>query len=264
MSEAFFREEDGVFLANDPARGPWSADHCHAGPVAGLAVRAAEEAAGPGKVLTRLSVDIVRPLPVAGLRVSVDVTRASRTLTTTRVEVRDMVGTVCMSGTTMHLAPADLGPLPTPDIPPPDFDAARPADWRLIGALHDRPYFGQFVDIAFAPGGTPAPGPKTIWMKTPAILTGEVASPIQSLCPLADSGNGISWNAGPEVAGFMNTDLTLQVHRPPTSDWIASDAVSHWHGNGVGLAQAVLYDRQGPVGVALQTLVLRPSRPATQ
>ena len=83
-------------------------------------------------------------------------------------------------------------------------------------------------------------------------------APIQSICALADCGNGISWNARPAEMGFMNTDLTLHVHRAPESDWLASDSVSHWHGTGIGMSQSVLQDTKGPVATALQTLVLHP------
>jgi hypothetical protein len=112
--------------------------------------------------------------------------------------------------------------------------------------------------MAYPKGMSPAPGPKTVWMKTPPLLEGEETSPIQSLCPLADCGNGISWNEAPGRLGFMNTDLTLQVHREPVGEWLASDALSHWQSNGVGMSQAVLFDTEGPVATALQTLVLHP------
>ena len=118
-SPAFFREEGGVFHGNDPARGPWSPDHCHAGPVTGLVVRAAEGAVGPGKVLTRLTIDVLRPLPLSGLVVSVEVDRATRTLSTTRVEVHDLDGTRCVAGTSMHLARKDLGAVPTAQVAAP-------------------------------------------------------------------------------------------------------------------------------------------------
>jgi len=35
--------------------------------------------------------------------------------------------------------------------------------------------------------------------------------------------------------------------------------VSHWQPNGVGLTEATLYDREGPIGMALQTLIVRPT-----
>jgi len=41
--ESFFtRTDEDLFVGNGPARGPWTADACHAGPVSGLLARSAE------------------------------------------------------------------------------------------------------------------------------------------------------------------------------------------------------------------------------
>ncbi|MCE8526348.1 thioesterase family protein [Ruegeria pomeroyi] len=254
----FTETEPGLFVGNDPARGPWSPDHCHAGPVTGLVARAAEAAAGPDKMLTRLTLDVLKPLPLAGLRITTEITRNSRTLTTTRLALHDDEGTLCLTGTSMHLVRKELGEVPTATVPTPDFDRARPGPALLVGKLHDQPAFGQFIEMAYPEGEDLGPGPKTVWMKAPHLLATEAPSPIQAICPLADCGNGISWNEPPVRFGFMNTDLTLQIHREPQGDWFAAEAVSHWQPNGIGMSQAVLYDTVGPVGMALQTLVLHP------
>lgn len=256
----FTRAGDGAFLANDPARGPWSEHHCHAGPVAGLIVRAAEALAGADRMLTRLSVDFLRPLPVAGLRIAAEATRATRTLATTRVQVFDLDGGLCATATGMHLTRQEYSGLPTAPVVPLDIAAARAGRFFVGNGLHGKPSFGQFTETAFPPGETGDPGPTTMWMRTPPLLAGETPSPVQSLCALADCGNAISRNAGLDAVGFMNTDLTLQVHREPVSDWLASQAVSHWHDCGIGMSHATLHDIRGPVAVALQTLVLRPVR----
>ncbi|MFC3614295.1 thioesterase family protein [Lutimaribacter marinistellae] len=258
-AQAYFRQaEDDVFFGNDPARGPWSPDHCHAGPVTGLVARAAELAVGPDKMLTRLTLDVLKPLPLDGLKVVTEVARSTRTLATTRVEVHALDGTLCMTASSMHLVRKDLEDVPTAQVASPDWDEAEQDDSLLIGALHDKPAFGAFVDMAYPKGASRAPGPKTVWMRTPQLLEGEDQSPIQSLCALADCGNGISWNEPPVRFGFMNTDLTLQIHREPESEWLASEALSHWHGTGIGMSHSILHDTKGPVAVALQTLVLHP------
>lgn len=256
----FSQTSDGVFVGNDPARGPWSAHHCHAGPVTGLAARAAEVAVGEDKMLCRLTLDILRPLPLAGLRVAAELTRHTRTLATTRVTVHDIDNTLCAQGTTMHLVRKDLGPVPTAPVVPLNRAEAEPGPFSIGAGLHDKPYFGQFLDVAYPPGFGLEAGPKTIWMRTPKLLEGEEQSPVQSLCMLADCGNGISWNARPTEMGFMNTDLTLNVHREPVGDWLASDSLSHWHSTGIGMSQSVLQDEAGPVATALQTLVLHPPK----
>lgn len=254
---AFFRRgEDGRFDGTDAARGPWSVDHCHAGPVTGLIARAAEAAAGPNKMLTRLTVDLVRPVPLTGITLKAETGRRGRTLATVSVDVLSQDGAVCAQARTMHVRTADIGPVPTPRIGPPVREGAAPGVFPIRAARHTAPFFSDAVEILYPPGTDQGPGPKTIWMKTPALVDGEISSPIQRLCPLADCGNGISWNAPPTDLGFLNADLSVHVHRAPVSDWLASQAVSHWQPNGVGVSQAVLFDTEGPVATALQTLVL--------
>lgn len=256
---AYFREvQPGVFAGNDPARGPWSPDHCHAGPVAGLVARAAEQAVGADKMLTRLTLDILRPLPLDGLRVVAEVTRNTRTLATTLIVVEDLQGSLCLQASSMHLVRKDLGEVPTAQVAAPKLEEATPGPFVIGKGLHGLPSFGQFVETAYPPGSVFGPGPKTVWMRTPPLLAEEEMSSIQSLCALADCGNGIAWNARPSEMGFMNTDLTIQIHREPQSDWLASEALAHWQDNGIGMSQANLYDTRGPVAVALQTLVLHP------
>ncbi|MGR3762012.1 thioesterase family protein [Roseobacteraceae bacterium NS-SX3] len=254
----FTQRSDGVFVGNDPARGPWSAEHCHAGPVTGLVARAAETEVGPGKMLCRLTLDILRPLPLAGLRVAAETTRHTRTLAATRITVHDLDNTLCVQATSMHLVRKEIGEVPTAPVTPLKLEEAEPGPFPIGKGRHGLPSFGHFIDVAYAPGHAFGPGPKTMWMRTPRLLEGEDQSPIQSMCALADCGNGISWNATPAEMGFMNTDLTLHVHREPVSDWLASETESHWHSTGIGMAQAVLHDTQGPVATALQTLVLHP------
>ncbi len=249
---------DGAFIGNDPARGPWSTDHCHAGPVTGLIARAAEIEVGEEKMLTRLTVDVLRPLPLSGLRVGAETMRHTKTLATTRVTVHDLDDTLCASATTMHLVRKDLGRVPNVKSISPDINETVPGDFPVRIMRHNLPAFPQFIDALFPKGGKKGSGPKTLWMRTPPLLENEVPSPIQSLCPLADCGNGISWNAPSTHMGFMNTDLSVHVHREPVSEWLASESISHWHSNGIGMSQSVLYDTEGPIGTALQTLVLFP------
>lgn len=255
----FHQRADGVFVGNDPARGPWSEDHCHAGPVAGLVARAAEVEVGPGKVLTRLTMDVLRPVPLAGIRVAAETTRHTKTLATTRVTVHDLDDLLLVQATTMHLSERDLGPVPTPEVVAPKIEEATPGPFAIGTGRHEKPNFARLLEARYPPGHGFGPGPKTLWLRTPGLVEGEETSPVQGICALADCGNGISWNQPTSEMGFMNTDLTLQIHRMPEPGWHASEAISHWQSNGIGMSQAVLYDTKGPVGTALQTLVLFPA-----
>ena len=163
---------------------------------------------------------------------------------------------MCVTGQSMHLALSDQGDLPTPAAPPPPF-VEDTAQAFPLGPAHDQPCFLDYFDLRYAPGSGPEVGPKTLWMRFPRIVEGEEPSPFQTLCPLADSSNGISGNATVHEATFLNTDLTIAMHRPPQSAWIASQARSHWQPTGIGLAEATLFDRQGAVASVLQTLKIQ-------
>ena len=102
--------------------------------------------------------------------------------------------------------------------------------------------------------------PTTVWMRTVPLLPGEEMSPFQRISPLADCGNAFGRHAEPDQVQFVNTDLVIALHRDPVGEWMGSRVASHWQPTGVGLADALLFDDEGPVGRALQTLLLRPAR----
>ena len=258
----FEHTESGHFFANSPARGPWSVEHCHAGPVAGLIAREFERAL-PEKFLTRMTLDLVRPIPMAGFQITVYICRDGRTLGQARVKLTDMDGNICVMGSSMHILRGDFTSMPTASVTPLKRADAVAGPAPLARGKHGEPSFSDFIDVAYPDAVPDKPinsiGPAKLWMKTPPLLADETLSSAQRLCPLADCGNGISRNAGFYEITFVNTDLTIHFHRETDADWFLSDCISHWHKTGIGLAQAVLSDDDGPVATALQTILLRPA-----
>lgn len=256
-AEAFFEADGDGYRGLWPARGPWSADHCHAGPVAGLIARALEQAVDDDKVLVRLSVDLVRPVQLVWMSIVAKIVRSGRTVTTAKAVLRDQDGRDCVTASALFLAPVDLGEVPSIPAPALDFDAAKPGEFPLQALRHGLPGFAAGVEIRFPTDPGPEGGPVTLWMKTPPLLADEAMSPFQTLCPLADCGNGIAPNGDLESFSFLNADLSIHMHRAPKGEWLGAEAYCHWHHDGVGVSHMVLHDRKGPVAVALQTIVLR-------
>lgn len=253
---AFFRElKTNQFVGNDSARGPWSADACHAGPPSGLVARAVEKLV-QDKQLVRLTLDMVRPIPLAGFTIAAKIVKQGRMLTTCAVVLSDQDGKACINATSVHLKTQVTKELPSAVIVGPVFEDAIPGYFPTMLVNHDKPTFAQSVEVAYPPGEDSAPGPTTIWMRSHQLLEGEQPSPFQSLCPLADCGNGISRNTNLSEASFVNPDLTIAVHRAPQSEWLASQAISFWQPSGLGMSQATLFDTKGAVGVATQTLLV--------
>ncbi len=254
---AFFAPDGNGFVASDNARGPWSADACHGGPVAGLMARAAEKAA-PDKQLARLTITFHRPVPMRAIRVEATPEREGRSTATTFVTLTDDSGRLCAGATTMHLATTRFVPPRTAREPALDFASAQPGNFPVGRAAHPEPFITGGIEVRYPPGETADPGPTTLWMRTVPIVAGETSSPFQRLCPLADCGNGISRNAEITEASCINPDLTIVVYRLPRSDWLASRARSFWEPTGIGMSHATLYDTDGSIGTALQTIVVRP------
>ena len=98
-----------------------------------------------------------------------------------------------------------------------------------------------------------------MWARTRvSILEGEEPSGFQRIAPLSDCGNGVSPNQPFSELTALNPDLTLAFHREPRGDWFAMDALTHAHPNGIGSTEARLFDTDGSVGIASQTLLLNP------
>jgi hypothetical protein len=120
----------------------------------------------------------------------------------------------------------------------------------------DREGFGlTAMDLRFAEGGFREPGPAKAWFRLDLpLVEGERPTPAQRALAAGDFGNGISavvdWNAWL----FVNTELTVHLHREPAGEWIGVDAVTHLDGGGTGLSTSVLHDRDGPFGRAAQAL----------
>lgn len=253
------RGDDEWFLPTGFCRGPWDPNACHAGPPTGLLARASERLL-PDQQLVRLGVDLTRPIPHAGFGITAAVSRAGRTVSTTELTIVAEDGRPVVTARGMHLARTEPGDVPTTPYPVPRLSASSPGAFPIPRGGHDLAMFSGGVEARYPPGGGPTPGPTVMWLRTVPLVLGEAGSPFQRICALADCGNAVSRNAEPDALAFMNTDLTVLLHRPPVGEWFGIDSVSRWEPSGVGMSDSLLFDEQGAVGRALQTLVLQ--RPA--
>src|SRR3954465_11659696 len=91
MAESFFVPDGDRFVPTDYARGPWGPDAAHAGPPAALLGRAvgAREPAGPELVVSRFTMEILRPVPVRPLDVTARVVRPGRRVQMSEAVLRD-------------------------------------------------------------------------------------------------------------------------------------------------------------------------------
>lgn len=261
MSDALFTAlGDDRFLPGDAARGPWDAAALHGGPTAALLAGAAE-ALLEDLFPARVSVELLRPVPVAPLAVTTQLIRPGRKVRLVQGEVRTEDGTVVATATVLGIRRADV-PVPPEGrpaaTPPPGPDTVPPAAREdvSISATWDA-FHNVGVEHRFVRGSFAAPGPSTDWIRLAVpVVADRPTTPLQRVMAAADFGNGISGVADFRDLMFINPDLTVHLHRLPEGEWVGLDAVSSLEGHGVGLAQSALWDERGPLGRSLQSLLL--------
>lgn len=264
MAQSLYELDGEHFVPTELSRGPWSPDALHGGPVAALVAHLAETPDAPGPMHpARLTLELLRPVPLAPLRPEVRILRPGRKV--------QLVG-VSLFGADLEVARATVLRLRTDSIalprdaaggntsPPPGPEravAVRPA-WR--GEL--RAYHSHATEHRIANGSWEKLGPCTDWVRVLVPLAPGIAlSPFARVAAAADFGNGISAALPFDRFRFLNADLTLHLHRLPGGDWVRLDAVSWPEPAGVGLAESALHDERGPLGRALQSLLLERADP---
>lgn len=255
MTDAVFELDGARARATSWAAGPWDPGLMHGGAPAALIAWAAEQVETPAPMrISRLTIDLMRPAPVAEYAVETEVLRQGRKIQL--VQVRLTAGGVEVSrATVLKVRAADL-PLPGEFMPPldeglPETGASAPT---RLGTPNN---FGGNFEIRSVRGGFSEPGPAANWFRQhrPTIL-GQPISPAMRAASVADFSNGISSVLPFEDWTFINGDLTVSFARLPRGEWILSNAVSWLSPDGAGLAMTRLADRDGYFGVAQQSLVI--------
>ena len=259
MADALFLRDGDAFVATELARGPWSPDALHGGPVAALLAGLAEALPRPGPMQpARLTLELLRPVPLAPLRGEARVLRAGRKVQLAEAslyaESRELARATLLFVRSAELPlPEALGGGSAPC--PPGFETVprtRPAWDSGVPAYHR-----DGVEHRVVRGSWGMPGPCTDWIRLRVpVVAGETPSPLQRVAAAADFGNGISAALPFGEWRFINPDLTIHLQRLPRGEWVCLDAVTWPEGQGVGLAESELFDESGRLGRSLQSLLL--------
>lgn len=268
MAEALFVPEGELLLPTELSRGPWSAEDLHGGPVAALLGRGAEGCEGdPSMAVVRLTVELVRPVKLDPLRCEARLARPGRRIQLVEVSLRQGGAEVARAvALRIRRRKVQLPPTVPPQDPVPFVGPEEALDSSLVprgeggGPPPDLPAFhSEGAELRFADGFFGVPGPARVWVRLRhPVVEGEEPSPLQRAAAAADFGNGVSSTLPYGDWLFINPDLTVYLSRPPAGEWIGVDARSYSEGDGIGLAESRLWDRGGPVGRSVQSLLLEP------
>lgn len=257
MSDALFELHDDRFTPTSFSRGPWAPDALHGGPPAALLARAVERYETEQEMfVARLTVELLRPVPLEPLTVTSRLTRPGRKVqlveSTLSTAAHAVARAVALRIRTTDLTIPDGLPMDTASVPPPDDGLGVQSARGFYEGFHTHGVEHRFVRGSFAD-----PGPATDWIRLRVpILDGEETSPLCRVCAVADFGNGISGVLPPAGFTYINPDLTVTLHRYPRGEWVCLDAHTRVEAHGVGLAESRLFDEAGPIGRAVQCLIL--------
>jgi hypothetical protein len=260
-SEPYYLPLDGPdgerFHATHATTGPWFADAQHVGPPSALLARAVERCAPrPGTQVARFTVEVLGPVPAGEIEVSAAVERPGRAVELVAAQMR-AGGRAVLRARAWRTATGDTAGVQVgaaEPLPPPD--AAQPGRPDMAGWL---PGFVDSVEWRFLRGWFTEPGPGTAWIRQrSALVAGEEPSPLQRLAVVADSANGVAAPLDVREWLFVNTDLTLHLHRAPVGEWVGVDAATTVGPAGAGTVAGLLFDERGQVGRSAQSLVVRP------
>ena len=257
MADSFYVPlGDGRWQATVHTTGPWDAGAQHGGPPSALLGRAMQECSPrEDMMIARFTCEILRPIPVGEITVAARVARPGRSVelleATASAGGREVAKA---SGWRVLRTAAEAVPSrqPAPGGPPEDYPAMRrPRSWA--------DGFLSAVEWRSIEGGFTKPGPARIGgrLRYP-LVPDEEPSPLERVLTIADSGNGVSWEMDITRWHFINPELTVHLHREAEGEWICLDAHTAISPAGVGLATSVLSDRNGPVGVGAQSLLIAP------
>lgn len=253
--EAIYRVEGTTAHTSARAGGPWDPKLQHGAAPSSLICWAVERlpSAAPMRV-ARLTVDLLRPVPVAPLTVETEVLREGRKIQL--VGVRLLAdGTEVVRATALRVRRLDQALPSTAFCPPTDIRGPEVGHEPDTAGMSETPFLSG-IAMRIARGSFRLPGPAAVWYRaSQPIVEGAVISPLMRAAIAADFCNGTSAVLDFKGWTFINADLTLSLAREPVGEWVLLDAET-WAGpDSIGLAAARLADRDGYFGRAVQSVL---------
>lgn len=254
---AFYTRDGDRFVPTALTVGPWDAGLQHGGPPSAL-LAAAIEAHGDADDsvhVARLTVELMRPVPLVPLRVTVSALREGRRAQWLSASLwADEVELARAHGVRIAQQPVELPPPLCPTVP--DLPSPEESSDFSFPFFRSRVAYHTAVQIRIARGQW-GRGPAAAWIRPRCgLVEGESTTPLQRVAIVADAANGVCPVLNTEHYTFINPDLTIHLRRPPRGEWVGLDARSLADPAGVGLVHARIHDVQGELGHCLQSLVI--------
>lgn len=254
--DAIFRVENNDVTVSPFAAGPWNPGLQHGGAPSSLAVWAAEQVPTQTPMrIARLTIDLLRPVPIAPMRIRPEVVREGKKIQLLSIHLESGGVEVARASILKVRRSAS------------SYEAIATADrLELPNHEHGRPrnIMGR-ATVGFASGATilavkgefGRKGPAAVWFRFERpFVEGHPSSAVMRSVATADFTNGVSSALNFDEWTFINADLNVSLARDPVGDWILLDAETWLGPDGGGIAFARLADSKGYYGRVVQNLVV--------
>jgi hypothetical protein len=253
LRESYYEARDGGFQPTKWAAGPWDPRNQSGLPMSGLLAHLLDQLPAPAPMLlARVTIEILRPGPMAAFEASARIVRDGK-------RMQNLAATLSFEGVPfaqasalrVRLAETPASEPATAAYPSPEEASDRPLVRR-------NPRQGG-METRLVSGGVTESGPGVVWARPTLDLTpGVPVSPTVAAVMVSDMGSAVGAALDSRAWSFANLDLGVHFVRAPTTDWLLVDARTVTGGNGLGMVETVLADRNGVFGRAHQTLFIAP------
>lgn len=252
---AIYRVDGNSVVTSPNAAGPWDRRMQHGSAPSALVTWAAERIPTPVPMnIARVTIDLMRPVPVAPLTIESEVLREGRKIQL--CEIRLLADGVQVVGATVLKIKQHALPLPD-DVRDLPVMLPSPEDSLVEDGHGATSPFAGMVSMRAARGRFGQAGAGAIWFRLDhPLVAGEAVSQATRAVVAADFSNGTASTLDFRAWTYINADLTVSLARQPVGDWILLDGESWIGPDGAGLAMSRLADRQGYFGRAVQSLVI--------
>ncbi len=103
--------------------------------------------------------------------------------------------------------------------------------------------------------------PRRAWIRdVRQMIEGEEMTPFCRVAIVSDIASPFA-HSGTNGLDYINTDVTLYLHRVPVSEWIGVETLDHQSSDGIATGVVRFYDEEGPIGTG-STAALAQKRQA--
>ena len=261
MSDALFRRDGDLRYPTPLTEGPWSPDAQHGGPPAALLAGAIEKCPTEAEmVVARITIELLRPVPLLPLRLESEVIRPGRKVQLVASSLwHEDTEVARASG--LKIRKTDLAlPFQQPEV-----DLIPGPEEGRDATFFANPggFATEAVEVKMLAGDFAEPGPGQAWIRLRVpLVEGEETTGVERVAAAADFGNGVSNLAGKERNWvFINPDLEIRMTRQPEGDWIYLGSETRISPGGAGIASSTIADQKGWLGLAAQSLFVDAMNP---